>query len=39
MLSEQEGYVSYEFRGKKDVVFRKSQLTGWTYAIGVVTGK
>ena len=39
MLSEQEGYVSYEFRGKKDVVFKKSQLTGWTYAIGVVTGK
>jgi len=39
MLSEQEGYVSYEFRGKKDVVFRKSPLTGWTYAIGVVTGK
>lgn len=39
MLSEQEGEVHYEFRGRKDVVFRKSQLTGWTYAIGVVTGK
>jgi Cache domain len=39
MLSEPEGYVSYEFRGKKNVVFRRSRLTGWTYAIGVVTGK
>jgi hypothetical protein len=39
MLSEPEGHVSYEFRGRKDVVFRRSQLTGWTYAIGLVTGK
>jgi Cache domain len=39
MLSKPEGAVSYEFQGKKDVVFKRSQLTGWTYAIGVVTGK
>jgi hypothetical protein len=39
MLSEQEGYVSYEFRGRKNVVFKRSGLTGWTYAIGVVLGK
>ncbi|MGC2424919.1 MAG: cache domain-containing protein [Nitrospirota bacterium] len=39
MLSEQEGEVSYEFRGKKNVVYKRSGLTGWTYAIGVVTGK
>lgn len=39
MLSKKEGEVSYEFQGKKKVVFRRSQLTGWTYAIGVVTGK
>jgi C4-dicarboxylate-specific signal transduction histidine kinase len=36
MLSKKEGTVSYEFRGKKVVDFRKSGLTGWVYAIGVV---
>lgn len=39
MLSKQEGEVSYEFQGKKNVVFKRARLTGWTYAIGVVTGK
>ena len=39
MLSKPEGGVSYEFRGRKNVVFKRSRLTGWTYAIGVVTGK
>jgi methyl-accepting chemotaxis protein len=36
MMSKKEGVVRYEFRGKKVVYFRKSGLTGWVYAIGVV---
>jgi hypothetical protein len=36
MLSKKEGVVRYEFRGKKVVFFRKSVLTGWVYAIGIV---
>lgn len=39
IMSKPEGEVSYEFQGKKDVVFKRAKLTGWTYAIGVVTGK
>jgi Cache domain len=39
MLSEQEGEVHYEFQGKKTVVFKRSPLTGWTFAIGVVKGQ
>jgi hypothetical protein len=38
MLSKQEGVVSYDFFGRKVVAFRKSQLTGWVYAIGIVQG-
>jgi hypothetical protein len=36
MLSKKEGVVRYEFRGEKVVYFRKSGLTGWVYAIGIV---
>jgi len=34
MLSGQEGVVRYEFHGEKIVVFKRSQLTGWVFAIG-----
>jgi len=37
MMSEDKGEVSYEFQGRKKVYFRKSPLTGWVYALGVVT--
>jgi len=37
MLSQTEGVQSYSFRGRKrTVVFRKSDVTGWWYAFGVV---
>lgn len=36
MLSRQEGIVRYEFQGGKIVVFKRSQLTGWVFAIGIV---
>ena len=36
MLSRQEGVVRYEFHGKKIVVYKRSQLTGWVFAIGFV---
>ena len=36
MLSRQEGVVRYEFHGEKIVVFKRSQLTGWVFAIGFV---
>jgi len=39
MTSESEGVVSYEFQGKKTVYFRRSSLTGWVYALGVITKK
>jgi hypothetical protein len=38
MLSRQEGMVRYEFHGEKNVVFKRSRLTGWVFAIGVVAG-
>ena len=38
MLSRQEGVVRYEFHGEKIVVFKRSQLTGWVFAIGFVAG-
>lgn len=34
MLSRPEGVVRYEFHGEKIVVFKRSQLTGWVFAIG-----
>jgi len=37
MLSENEGVVSYEFQGKKTVYFKRSSLTGWVYALGIIT--
>jgi len=39
MMSESEGVVSYEFQGKKTVYFKKSPLTGWVYALGIITKK
>lgn len=36
MLSRQEGVVRYEFHGEKIVVYKRSQLTGWVFAIGFV---
>jgi hypothetical protein len=37
MLAAREGVVNYDFKGKKTVLFKKSRLTGWTFALGVVT--
>jgi hypothetical protein len=39
MLTEPEGMVTYDFYGERRVVFKKTHLTGWVFAIGVVTGK
>jgi hypothetical protein len=39
MLSRPEGEVTYDFYGERSVVFKKFPLTGWIYAIGIVTGK
>ncbi len=36
MLSKREGMVSYDFRGRKTVFFKRSKLTGWVFAVGVV---
>jgi hypothetical protein len=36
MLSRQEGVVRYDFHGEKIVVFKRSHLTGWVFAIGFV---
>ena len=39
MLSTPEGEVTYDFYGERSVVFRKSPLTGWVFAVGIVTGR
>ena len=39
MLSKPEGTVTYDFYGERVVVFKKFPLTGWVFAIGIVTGK
>ncbi|MEJ2696207.1 MAG: cache domain-containing protein [Candidatus Sulfobium sp.] len=39
MLSKPEGEVKYDFYGERTVVYRRSPLTGWVYALGVATGK
>lgn len=39
MLAKPEGTVTYDFYGERTVVFKKAPLTGWVFAIGVVTGK
>ncbi|MCM2280168.1 MAG: hypothetical protein NDJ89_19025 [Oligoflexia bacterium] len=37
MLSKEEGSVQYAFRGRKrKVIFRRSGLTGWWYAFGLI---
>jgi HK/GC/Chemotaxis protein-like, sensor domain/Cache domain len=38
MLAKPEGMVTYDFYGERAVVFKKFPLTGWVFAIGVVTG-
>ena len=38
MLSKNEGTVHYEFFGEKTVVFKRSPLTGWVFAMGYVQG-
>jgi hypothetical protein len=39
MLAKPEGAVTYDFYGERSVVFKKFPLTGWVFAIGVVTGR
>jgi HK/GC/Chemotaxis protein-like, sensor domain/Cache domain len=39
MLAEPEGEVSYDFYGKRTVVFKRFPLTHWVYAVGVITGE
>lgn len=39
MLAKPEGAVTYDFYGERTVVYKKFPLTGWVYAIGVVTGR
>ncbi len=39
MLAESKGVVTYDFYGERRVVFKKFPLTGWVFAIGIVTGK
>jgi hypothetical protein len=39
MLTKPEGAVTYDFYGERTIVFRKFPLTGWVYAVGIVTGK
>ena len=36
MLAKTDGVVKYSFNGEKTVVFKRSRLTGWTFAIGAV---
>ena len=38
MLAKPEGAVTYDFYGERSVVFKKFPLTGWVFAIGIVTG-
>lgn len=39
MLAKDEGEVTYDFYGERRVVFKRCPLTGWVYAIGILTGK
>lgn len=36
MFSKPEGTVSYNFQGRKTVLFKKSDFTGWVYVLGVI---
>ncbi len=38
MVSKPSGAVSYDFNGKRTVVFKKYPMTGWTFAMGQATG-
>ncbi len=39
ILARPEGLVTYDFYGERTVVFKKAPLTGWVYAVGIVTGR
>ena len=39
MLARPEGVLTYDFYGERTVAFRKAPLTGWVFAIGLVTGR
>jgi hypothetical protein len=39
ILAKPEGTVTYDFYGERTVVFKKFPLTGWVFAIGIVTGR
>ncbi len=39
MLANPEGTVTYDFYGERSVIYKKLPLTGWVYAIGIVTGR
>jgi hypothetical protein len=40
MVKREEGSITYRFRGKvRHVLFKKSPVTNWTYAIGLVEGE
>jgi hypothetical protein len=34
MLTKPEGLITYDFHGERTVLFRKSSLTGWIFALG-----
>jgi len=36
MLAKPSGLVTYEFKGKKTIVFKRSAYTNWVYAVGLV---
>ena len=37
MLTSEEGVVTYDFRGgHRTVIYRRSPITGWWYAFGVI---
>lgn len=39
MLASSHGVVTYDFYGKRTVVFKRFPVTGWVFAVGIVTGK
>jgi hypothetical protein len=38
MLSKPQGVVTYEFHGEKKIFFKRSLVTNWVFALGVVIG-
>ena len=40
MLANESGTMTYEFRGaQRTIVYRKSNVSGWRYGFGVITGR